>query len=965
LSARPSGLPDARAVLARALTAGGTAEVVRELRTPGHIDTASMAPDMIEEAESRLRRDPRLAFWLAMTGARAAERAGRLAVSARGVYAAGQALANQGRMRGALRLYDRAIGRFHRLGARPDVAAVLIRRITPLASLGRYDEARAAAAAALRVLHGPGSERRVIEIENALGDLESRRDRPREALAHFRRARALVPPGTNPRLVAILDVNIANCLQALHRYGAAKRYFERARAMFEEQGLSHTAAQVDQNRAYFAMLRGRFAESLSLYERAESALRAMSDTSELAPIRLELAELYLQMGMPAEARVLARAAASRLEREGRAKESAQALYFAAVAELLDDRHDVAAAAAADARARFEASGDALWIAECDLLIAHAHEAAVDGRATARPLAESACRAFVAAERPVRAASAEFLLARLDLAAGRPASAVARLDQTEARTRRIEAPWVELELRRLQGLALLAQGDAVRGVESLQRALRVLEAHRGGVPADEFMVSFLASKAAVYAETVAALAAAGRDAEAFECCERSRSRALVDMLAARNGSGPAAPRRGLDLSGVKSRKLREDLNELYARLHRIGAGLERAPAERTAAMSRAVAEREEELASLARDAWSRDPEFASLSAVGTIGLARVQELLDDETTLVEYFVTAGRLIAFVVRKGSLTMRTAEVAEPELSRRVQRLRFHLAKFQIAGEAPAHSDAQHLAATRANLAELAEALVAPVAEELTTRRLVVVPHGVLHGMPFHALPWGEGWLSDHFDVSYAPSAAVYGFCAAKTARAAGPATVLALPDPAAPLIADEAAAVAAALGPDTVSVAGSAATAARLREAVATSRLVHVASHGMFRPDRPALSSIRLADTWLNLYDAYDLDVRADLVVLSACETGVVAAGRGCEALGLLRGFLYAGAPRVLASRWRVNDASTALFMRSFHGTLEQGGTYDSALRQAMTAVRERHPHPYHWAAFSLVGNSRGRLGVRDPK
>jgi hypothetical protein len=137
LTAAPTDLPEARALVARALTAGDTADVVRALRTSGPIDAEGFAPVLIDEAESRLRRDPRLAFWLAMTGARAAERAGHLAVSARGVYAAGQAMANQGRMRGALRLYDRAIARFHRLGARPDVAAVLIRRITPLASLGR------------------------------------------------------------------------------------------------------------------------------------------------------------------------------------------------------------------------------------------------------------------------------------------------------------------------------------------------------------------------------------------------------------------------------------------------------------------------------------------------------------------------------------------------------------------------------------------------------------------------------------------------------------------------------------------------------------------------------------------------------------------------------------------------------------------------------------------------------------
>src|SRR6185436_19750747 len=223
----------------------------------------------------------------------------------------------------------------------------------------------------------------------------------------------------------------------------------------------------------------------------------------------ELAEVHLQMGMPAEARAFAAAAAADFEREGRTKEAAKALFFGAVAELLEGRPEVASEALLEARRRFENLDNAVWVAECDLLRAHALVARGESGKPVRRLADSALRAFLAAERPMRAASAEILLARLDLAVGRAPSALARLDQAEERTRRIEAPWVELELRRFQGLALLALGDVDRGIEALQRGVRILESHRGGVPADEFMVSFLASKAAVYAETIGALAAVGR------------------------------------------------------------------------------------------------------------------------------------------------------------------------------------------------------------------------------------------------------------------------------------------------------------------------------------------------------------------------------------------------------------------------------------------------------------------------
>jgi len=240
---------------------------------------------------------------------------------------------------------------------------------------------------------------------------------------------------------------------------------------------------------------------------------------------------------------------------------------------------------------------------------------------------------------------------------------------------------------------------------------------------------------------------------------------------------------------------------------------------------------------------------------------------------------------------------------------------------------------------------------------RRVVVVPHGELHRLPFHALHWDGSWLSDAYEVLLAPSAAAYRACRGARPSATGATAVFGVPHASAPSFEDECRRVAQAVGRAKLYLREDA-TFERLREEAGRARVLHVATHGMFRPDRPTLSCVRLADAWLNLYDVYDLDVRADLVVLSACETGLVEAGRGDEAFGLLRGFLYAGAPRVLASRWRVNDRSTASFMSSFYGALKEGATYEASLRRARCAVRESRPHPYHWAAFAFVGDARGR-------
>jgi CHAT domain-containing protein len=135
---------------------------------------------------------------------------------------------------------------------------------------------------------------------------------------------------------------------------------------------------------------------------------------------------------------------------------------------------------------------------------------------------------------------------------------------------------------------------------------------------------------------------------------------------------------------------------------------------------------------------------------------------------------------------------------------------------------------------------------------------------------------------------------------------------------------------------------------------------------------MSSVRLADTWLNPYDVYDLELRADLVVLSACEGGAARVTRGGDPLGLLRGFLCAGARSLLASQWRVNDAVTAEFMAIFYSNFRDGQDASGALREAMARVRARRPHPYYWAPFFLVGrpwdtssgSGRAARGCEEP-
>jgi CHAT domain-containing protein len=145
---------------------------------------------------------------------------------------------------------------------------------------------------------------------------------------------------------------------------------------------------------------------------------------------------------------------------------------------------------------------------------------------------------------------------------------------------------------------------------------------------------------------------------------------------------------------------------------------------------------------------------------------------------------------------------------------------------------------------------------------------------------------------------------------------------------------------------------ATLSRLREQAGQCGLLHLAAHGVFRGDNPLFSFLQLADEPLRLLDVYGLKLRADLVTLSACETGMSQL-KGGDLIGLCRGFFYAGASSLVVSLWRVDDEATAELMTSFYRGLVAGKATCAALREAQLEILSQYRHPYYWAPFVLVG------------
>jgi CHAT domain-containing protein len=153
------------------------------------------------------------------------------------------------------------------------------------------------------------------------------------------------------------------------------------------------------------------------------------------------------------------------------------------------------------------------------------------------------------------------------------------------------------------------------------------------------------------------------------------------------------------------------------------------------------------------------------------------------------------------------------------------------------------------------------------------------------------------------------------------------------------------------------GEQATFERVCQSTSSCGVFHLAAHGLFRPEAPLLSSIRLADQWLAVQDIYNLDLSSTtLVTLSACETGLGHDAGGDDLVGLVRGFLYAGAASLIVSLWTVDDESMTRLVTGFYSHWLAGNSKVQSLRQAQLALLKEYEHPYYWAPLILVGNEK---------
>jgi CHAT domain-containing protein len=571
---------------------------------------------------------------------------------------------------------------------------------------------------------------------------------------------------------------------------------------------------------------------------------------------------------------------------------------------------------------------------------------------------------------------------------------------------------------LAGLAgvLGHQGKVDTAVRLYRQALTALEQkafHLGGEEEDRSR--YRAWYVRYYEGYVDALMRLGQREQAFEVVEGSRARTLVEMLS----QARINVRQGADAEILKEDRRLHRLVEAKSEA-RIRLATSEHTEEQLSLMDREIDDLLAQEQDVKAELRASSPGYAALTEPRQLSTAEIQGLLDDDTLLLEYSLGDDKSYVWALSPSSvMAFDLPGRAEIEsLGRRVYGLlsfrNQKAAQFDERNWQKVEKDYQNAAAA------LSEMVIGPVASLLGTKRLLVVSDGVLQYIPFSALPAPEKsgrpapLLVSH-EIVNLPSASVLAeIRRQQIGRRKPPKLVAVLADPVfdvkdlrvkagtgatvlPKLVAqrdgdvsrsasdlgltragrlylnrliysrNEAAAVIAVMpaGKSLEALDFDASRATAVSGVLAQYRVVHFATHGLLNNKHPELSGLVLSlvdkegkrqNGFLKLQDIYELKLPVDLVVLSGCETGLGQEISGEGLIGLTRGFMYAGASRVVASLWSVSDAATASLMADFYKAMEQGRMRPAAaLREAQIHMwrQGQWSAPYYWAAFQMQG------------
>jgi CHAT domain-containing protein len=475
----------------------------------------------------------------------------------------------------------------------------------------------------------------------------------------------------------------------------------------------------------------------------------------------------------------------------------------------------------------------------------------------------------------------------------------------------------------------------------KKAIDSIESTRSLLQSEEFRSSFFENKRETYSGMILAYLDSKNTEEAFSYSERARSRAFLDILGSK--------------VQLAYGSLLEEERVLQAKISALRARMTAGQEEGEDAVERGRVRRELEAAQNAYNDFlskvrKENMEQASLMSVEPLTLKQVQELLDPGVTMLEYFITQQSVLLWVVEKERVEFVIIPLPRRDLVAKVGALRESV--FQLGEKEKFRAPSQ----------ELYKLLIEPALQHIQGKELLIIPHDVLHYVPFQALlsPQGKYLIRD-YPVYYLSSASLMQFTHAKRRASGESALVMGNPslgDEAYNLrFAEREAKEVATLYPQSAVYLRAEASKSRAVSLSPKYDMLHFAVHAELNEEDPMSSALLLAaegmdDGRLKVGEIFSLNLKAGMVVLSACETGLGKLSNGDELIGLTRAFIYAGTPSIITTLWKVNDRASYELMREFYQHLKTAKKVE-ALRQAQLTTMKEFPEPFYWAAYELTG------------
>ncbi|HMT08442.1 MAG TPA: CHAT domain-containing protein [Pyrinomonadaceae bacterium] len=848
---------------------------------------------------------------------------------ANGNWTRGIAAITQGRFANAVNALTKANRAFAKLELRVEQARVNVAKLLALAMKGDYDEAIAAGERALPVLVESRDHLGAGKIEMNLSNIVSRRSQHEEAIKYCTSARRRFIKAKAADWQAMAENGLANSYAELNNFPLATRYYAQAMATAKSAKMHVTVAEIEASMGNLALLRGQYAEALRDLELSRRKFDALAMPHQSAIADLEIADIYRELNLTKESSEIYERIIPQFSNLEMRAEEARATHGLGVVQLELGRSVEGVKAlrsserlfraernpAAAIRSHLERAAGLLSIAKPSIAISETEKILehLDRRVS-----------------PRTAANVELIRGAAYLAVGNSRQAIAAAHRGLDDAKRFGQRSAELRSHNLLGRCHLVENDRKKAEAEFKRAIRVIETLRAPLASEQFSVAYMASQIEPYEQLSRLYINEGKALKAFQMVENSRSRFLGDVVLERKAA-----------RNDEAATLREQLNSAYQRLARgDGNALE---------LNTAISNFESEISKIDREQAStklghgRSIEF---------NIAELRRALGGERTLIEYVNLGGNISAFVVSGKGIRLFKNIATTDQIAELADAFRFQIDAMRYSDSLSPQIVSVLKRRTDGILERLYENLLSPFAEKIRSRNVVFVTGGILSSLPFQAFRNAGKYLIESHEINYSPSAKVWLQLQRKRSKAISNSLLVGFADEKIPFVENEVRSV-KKFAPQPTSLLGKTATFDSFRNLAANVDLIHMACHGMFRSDNAMFSSLHLADGWITARDISAMRLRAELVVLSACETASNETVAGDELLGLARGFLMAGARSLVVSLWNVNDAATRRLMESFYAQIQLRDGAAASLRKAQISAIERGEHPYFWAPFVAIG------------